>query len=266
MEISKRRISKNISTLDKAYELSALINADSFFYTLSTEEELVLSNELSFSDASSSETLDGIDHSRISKARFAIHNAHFTIVPADDFDIDNQGDFLSAAIGNNGYSDGVHRVDFVEKANAYVCYGVNRLELVRCASIVPEASIMHSTTVIMSSVLSSDQAATIHLSKLGHQVIMACAADGQLKIVNTLNDVTPISLLYYATLLKKTFKLGQDDLVIELSGDFTNEDGCISLLSRYFKTVNYKESTLRFDDEILTSSMYFPLTSISQCA
>jgi len=222
-----------LSTSDsKRYTLSALLDADSFFYALfdpvdhkvSKRGMMVLDSGLDdLSDAS-------IDRS---KSKVAVWTDHMTIVPKDDFDasqikmyLDGDGTLDSLAL--------TYMSDYMAGTEAYICYGVPTSDLQKLSAYTSTSKVSHLIKSLYQS-LTSTYTSVIHLHGQDQKTLLLAVKEGKLMAFHVSTSPSPVSTLYNISLVTERHT-HMKDCIIGLSGDFSEHGKTSRLLSKYYPT------------------------------
>ena len=247
---------------EKKYELSALIDVDSFFYAIIESGGQVVE----------------IDHIKLSKevllekypnlktAKIAVANSSYTLIPAAEYNEQSKVDYIHQVTEPSMQNQYVYLADFVEKTGLYVCYAISKSVYQYCFGLPVIPVIRHQISTMLSQSNSGKLSSRIHVSRHQDYITITAHVDGQLRVANTFESKSPITTLYYITLVQKNLGVKKRDIEVEFSGAFTPGDETEKLVSRYYTNLSYKPYSLKMDGQLLEkSSYYFPLQSVSLC-
>lgn len=262
MEVKKSLTSLHIPSSEKTYKLSALIDVDSFFYAILDDDEQVARVDY----IKLSEDMDLKKYFRLKSAKIAVANRFYTLIPEADYSEQSLDDYVHQVIGPSLHNQYVYQVDHVKEACLYVCYAMPISLYQYCFNLPAIPIIHHQVSALLTQVSNEEAKSMMHVSRYQDLIIIIAFANGQLYLANTFESRSPITTLYYITLVQKELGIKKRDVDIEFSGDFIPGDETERLVSRYYNNLSYRSASLRMDDQLLEQpSVYFPLQSVSLC-
>ncbi len=236
-----------MSTSDsEKYILSALLDADSFFYALLDAQSLI-TYDTGKSNLSDIKYL--IEEKPIQPllSKVATWTDQMTIIPKDDYDASHIEAYLRTDKPNLSLS---YQADFLQDSNAYLCYAVPTFHLQRLSDDISVSKVNHLITALYSS-LSTAYSRSILLHRHEKITLLLAINEGRMMAFSTVHEASPVSLLYNVSLVTEKHNVMKDTIII-LSGDFHKEGQTKKLISKYFPI------------EVLGPSFY--LESIYRCA
>ena len=99
MEVEKKRIAELPANEKRSCQLSALIDADSFFYALFDGDQLLMSNQVDTNEFRNTEWGQQLPGG-FESAKIGVAYPYFTIVPAEDYLATEISSFVREASGN----------------------------------------------------------------------------------------------------------------------------------------------------------------------
>lgn len=262
MEVRKSLTSLHTPDTEKTYELSALIDVDSFFYAiLDNDSNVVKIDHVNFAIRLA---LD--QYPKLKSAKIAVANRYFTLVPEVDYAKESLVDYVQHILGPSSQGQYVYQADHVEEAGLFVCYAIPKHLYQYCFGLPSIPILRHQVSTLLSQINRRTSRNVIHVSRNDARIIIIANVEGQICLANTFESKSPVTTLYYISLIQEHIGVDKQDVEIEFSGTLLPGDETERLVSRYFPKLRYSPSSLKMDDQLLeNSSAYFPLQSVSLC-
>ena len=262
MEVKKNLISPHTPDKEKTYELSALLDVDSFFYAL-----LDSGGEVAKMDQISLNTKLELDqYPKLNSSKIAIANQNYTLVPESDYTKESLAEYVQHKMGPSLQNKYVYQADHLKESGLFVCYAIPTELYQYCFNFSAIPIFRHQVSVLISQINMSNKGVVIHVSRNNHNIVIIAHKGGQTTMASTFESRSPMTTLYYITLVQESIGAKKVDLDIEFSGDFVSGDKTERLVRRYFSKVRYTSSTLKMNGQLLENpSVYFPLQSVSLC-
>jgi len=222
-----------LSTSDsKRYILSALLDADSFFYALIDPLDHRV-NEQGKLQLSSGHDLLSVDSIERQNSKIAIWTDHMTIVPKDDFEPSQINIYLDQD-SPSASSTLTYMSDYMEGIEAYICYAVKASALRRVSAYSPMTNVCHLIKSLTQS-LAKTYGSIIQLLKIDQKTLLLAIQDGKLVAFHLSVDSSPVSVLYNVCLVSEKHTQ-MKDAIVGLSGDYSESDKTKNLLTKYYRT------------------------------
>lgn len=252
--------------IGKNSELSALVSADSFFYTLLTKTKVksISHSQLSLLSAEMSKLHTSV---KISKSKFGVLNHSFTIIPQSEFDPDYLSSFLTNDCLLGDEKELIFRSDISEKYDVRVVYSVEGSLVKMLNEHLNNPSLCHIITALLdgSDYAQSDQP-SLEVCLIGDQLIIIAEEDQKLLLANIYHAKDAVSVLYFMTLVINHLNFNPEKINVSLSGTLTVDDEKITMISRYFRSVKLREIELKTNESGEKSQHhYFPFICIAKC-
>ncbi len=248
--------------------LSALVDADSFFYGLCDKDNKWQKLGTIKLKGLHEWNLREPQASQITKTTIGVLTNLFTLVPSTEWNPDQTGDFLNFAQYSNDAYDLEILADEISNFGIHLCYAFPVKRKQQLKSTFGAHGIVHLISALLRSVRKRDSIDFIHISRIGNKVIMICLRRGVPVLANMFRKASSSDLLYFTQLVVDRYELDEQILMIQCSGDYDDKRVEINLLRRYFKEVEYHSEDLS-DTEVLSgigNSKLIPLQSIISCA
>ena len=249
----------------KDWELSALVSADSFFYTLFQNS---VPNELN--ERYNSELNDTLKEEmaqmNIVKSKFGVLNNHFSIVSHSEYDSDHLASFL---VDQSGFEskNKIIRSDISEKFDVRVVYSVPRDLIKSINEQLSNPSLCHIVTALLDGVEYENRGkAQMDICFVKDQMILILSSDNQLQLANVYEISDPSSAIYFISLICNQQEFASEGIPIFLSGDIKQGDDRFRLISNYFSAATFRNHEMLKAMNTEDSQRFFPLICISQCA
>lgn len=252
---------------DKSYELSALINADSFFYgifdygsNLKCAFGLPQSSS-KFSDLVSAQEMG------IRKAKIGIVNTLFTLVPDKEFAVKDSFQWLSSACRIDNPEDYIIRNDYSDEYKLRVVYAVPKPLMKDIKESIDNCSLVHFVFSCLDSIPNTGSKKKVRLIKLDKFIVIVVKDGNQLLLANMYDYQSNMDILYFLSLVFDRLNLDSKEQHIELAGMFSKEDNLIDLLLDYYGNIQLAEGYLKLIyNEAFSEYHFLPLYCISKCA
>ena len=262
MEVKKQLTSLHTPDKEKTYKLSALIDVDSFFYALLDAHDQVA--EIKHVNLESHLTKD--EYPNIISAKVAVANEFYTLIPEVEYEKDMLADYVQNVIGVLPKNEYVFQADYVSSAGLYVCYAISKRLYRYCHGLPCIPIILHHISTLLSQIKRATPHTVIHISRSRNNIVVFVLHEGQCRLANTFESKSPLTTLYYITLIQEQLGLKKQEIDIELSGTLIPEDETDRLITKYFPNIRYSPSSLKMNGQFLeNSSIYFPLQSVALC-
>ncbi len=235
---------------------------DSFFYAITNDEGQLEEVHL----IQQSEEIDLKKYPKLRSTKIALANRYYTLIPEADYNEHSLEDYVYQVLGSSPRHQYVFQADHVQAAGLYVCYAIPKSLYQYCFKLPSIPIIYHQVGTLLPLVKPEDTRSVIHVSRYQDLIIIIAFVNGRLHIANTFVSLSPITTLYYISLIQKNIGVKKRDVDIEFSGAFIRGDETERLLSRYYNNLSYRSSSLKLDDQLLeNSSLYYPLQSVYLC-
>ncbi len=260
------RTSESINQ-DISYELSALVNADSFFYgLLDYGTKLKAAYGIKHNDAPFSDMVHGQPY-KIRKTKIGIHNNLFTIVPDKEFSVKHSFDWLSQVCQLEHPEDYIIRNDYSDQFKLRVIYAVPKPLMRDIKESVENCSLVHFVFACLDSIPNVGPQIKVRVVILDTHFVLVVKRGNGLLLANSYDYTSWQDILYFLSLAYDKLGLNRLEDPIELSGMIKSDDTLISLLVDYFGKVQLASNYLNIDQSQSVSEHHFlPLYCISKCA
>ena len=264
MELSISKESKDFKQVDKAYELSALLYADSFFYglfdygfKLSKADKISISNDLKTSIISSSK-------GSIRKAKLGILNSSFVLIPKADFRHEDINQYLTMSIGNINLEKEIVRSDYIVNHSIRVCYSVSKKDITLINSCFEAPSLQHYITTIIASIPDGKDGLFVHI--IESNIVIVAILEGKIKLANIYEAADVETIFYYISLAYQESDLSTMNAIIHITGDKSQDDQFNELIHSYCSNVTTTSPPISMDNILLEDAYrYTALFNISKC-
>lgn len=265
MEIEKKKEAAGTADTIKKYELSALIDADSFFYTYNSGDQIIKSEQLPTEEFFSNDWTTQFP-GMIEKGKVGVVNPYFTIIPTVDYDTQHLSSLVTTAAGNVLIHDPIYRSDFLPGLNAYLCYALSASLLGQLRELFADFGLCHVVTALIKNIDKAYGISLIHLCRMGRQTVLIARNEHRLLLATILDVNKSLSLVYYAMLVIKNYQLDLKKVRVEFSGDFEPDDEFTILFKSYFGMVSFRDTHLSYEDDARSlPSKFFPVRSVALC-
>ena len=248
-------------------ELSALISADSFFYTLI--ESQIDPGVIGYSHLREfSSIISGESGGRsIEKSKFAVLNGHFTLIPHAEYDSDHLSSFLIDDVSIDKKKDHIFRSDISEKFDVRIIYSVHNSLIKEINQHVENPSLCHFVTALLDGIGYSEmENSHIEACYVGDQMVVILSEKRRLMLANVFEVSEPVSAIYFLSLVCQNFNLDPNSVSIFLSGAIEEGGPFHEAITKYFGNLHFRDSGFKQKDELTNSHRFFPFSCISQCA
>jgi len=260
----RERQSVNFIEAEKAYELSALIYADSFFYGLfDYGSKLVKSSDIS-SDELKTKGLLGTSKATVRKSKFGILNQLFTLIPKAEYDHHNIADFVKAACKIDDPSAYIYRSDYIPHYGLRVCYAIAKDKVSLINEVYESPSLLHYVTALIASTETGEDGLYVHV--IDDKILIAAKVDDRLQNANCYTYDADETAVYYIGLNYQETKLSSNNSPILLSGDIKADSGFSTIMNKYFDQTKLVTPPISIDGSPLSNAHQIdPLYAISIC-
>lgn len=247
--------SAQLAYQDISYELSGLIDSDSFFYGLfDYQKKLLKADRIDQSQLS-----DELAAYASSRQRLAIASSSFSVVPAHEY----SSAMGASLLGHVTHIDEDHvivRNDYSSRYDVRVVYAIDRDQIQSMQTRFDQLSMMHYITVMLESCDIKDSG--ISASLIGERLYIIAVRGEQLLMANAYEVHSDYDVLYFLQLVYQRLELDANS-ALRLSGEF-HKDFVEQYINTYFAEVQYDTSDMGLADQ-QHSSIYSPLYHVSQC-
>jgi len=267
LEIKKSIRSSHTLDIEKTYELSALIDVDSFFYVITDadQEQVTIIDHTPIKKGD--KELQLTPNLKLKSAKIAIANSLYTLIPADQYTPETLKDYVHQVMLPFSRDLYVYQSDHIPSAELYICYAIPKDLYKYCFTLPAIPILYHQVGALLTQVNRKSSRTIIHISRHADNIIIFVIVKGQVKLANTFKSDSPITTLYYITLVHQSLGIGKENLDLEFSGAFIPKDETDRLVSKYFSNIKYSPASIKLDGQLIEhSSVYFPLQSVSLCA
>jgi hypothetical protein len=263
LEVTLKRESKDFHNKDIKYELSALLDADSFFYGLfDYGDKLVFANEISFINELGGESWR--DRISLRKTKIGLLNNLVLIIPESEFQPADIPYILSATCNLPDISQYIIRSDRIEKHDIRVCYAVPK-ELVKIMTDTLDGPILnHYVSAFLHSISDTSLDALFIDFSCKSLIVIACK-DGRLVFINNYEVEENLNAFYWISLAHQSI-FGEDRFVpIFYSGKLMETSSLRDTLESYYAELKKMIQPISIDGfSIKEEVSFYPLHCISE--
>lgn len=253
---------------NKSYELSAVIDADSFFYVLSDYGDKYIHHGKASMAELSVDKLVPNERVSIRRTKLGIANDLFTIVPATDYHGSKKEAYVRHAAALDPSVTYIFASDYHAQARAYICYAMPQSVVQTCQQTFDQPVFAHIIAAVMDRACqATEKSSSIYLCKVASQTLMLFVDEGVFKLGRVIKADGPLNILYFTSLVTEIYQLDPALINIELSGAIDPGDRINALLQKYFANVNFSEIPIHLQmDNPSHIAAYLPIYSVSKCA
>ena len=252
------------------HELSALIDADSFFYAITDRSGTVMDHGTVDLADIPQEIHDQDSENCFDKAKFGLVNTFFSLVPVDEFEVKKSVDYVVSECNVPDQKSYLFRNDLVSKHGIRVVYAVkqNTIKLINQHFVSP--SMVHFISAILEDVdVNTPNKDLVKAVILKNEMAVVVCKARKLYLANIYACPETTDYLYYTSLIYLRLGFDRTSIPLYLSGEISGlkDDDIYRQISLFFGNINFDCSTFDMSktDE-LESQLFYPLSSISQCA
>lgn len=262
MEINLNKEAESFYSNDIKYELSALIDADSFFYgLLDYGHKLAYSNYALSSDVVPPEILQQSD--KIRKTKLGYINNLVTLIPNDSFVQEDLSTILQHTCAIQQIKDYVLRSEHSLKHDLRVCYALPKKTVRQVTDVFDAPMLNHFVTTFIDQI-NVDQGDALHACKLGSFILVSVVNNGKLALTNVYAAVDAVSSFYFISLAYQKIFMKMSFAPIHLSGLIEEGDELHKLIADYYTYVDFVSEGITLDGVRLDSNgAFYPLYCIS---
>lgn len=244
----------------ETYELSAVFDADSFFYGIWDKEmHLQRADYLNNWPENPDVIWPGLG-----AARFGLANHLFALVPETEFVQEEQKHYVLDTCRFDNKRSYIFRNDYAEKFHLRVVYALGAPDLKRLNSHFETPALVHIVTSYLDSLQTLTFDSKIHVMLLSSKMLVVVSNAEKLQLVNLYKVNSSNDILYFISLLCNRFELDPVRICIELSGFINPHTENYSQLQKYFGNLRFRKITDL--SQIENNHCYHALHSVSKCA
>lgn len=263
MEVRGKKESKDFQNTDIKYELSALLDADSFFYGLfDYGSKLAFSNNIDSIDGLAQESWRG--QTKLRKTKIGLLNSLIVMIPETEFRAADIAPIVTTTCNLSDTSQYIIRSDRIEKHGLRVCYAVPK-ELVKTMTNTLDGPILnHYVSTFLDSITDTSVNA-LYIDLSSDLLIIAACRDGKLFFANTYLIKESLDGLYWISSVHKSVFEDDRATPIFYSGKNIEVSTLLITLGSYYSQLKKMTHSISFDgDPIKGDVYYYPLYCISQ--
>jgi len=262
LEITLKKESKDFQNKNLKYELSALLDADSFFYGLfDYGSKLAYSDRISSIDDLSSEPWN--ERISLRKTKIGLLNNLVTLIPESEFRAADMTSIIATSIGISDTSQYILRSDRSEKHNLRICYAVPK-GLVKTITNLLDSPILHHYVSTFLDSISDVKEDGIYLDFSGEVLIVIALKGGKPLLVNTYKVTEDLDAFYWIALAHQSIFKEDKSAPIYFSGKLIGETTLYTTLKSYFPQLRKLKHAITLDGiSIAEEEALYPLHSIS---
>lgn len=264
MELTILKESQHFADADKKYELSALIDADSFFYGVFDYGQSI--QRIGRSTFAHPETASLLKDSRatIRKFKLALLSPVFTLIPREEYSPEDLGSYLTATYPDLPLYQYILRSDHISQLDVRVCYPVEKNQLTALTNRYDSASLTHYVSTLLEYIPREKDG--IYVLCIEDNAIVIGMKSGRLHFCNQERLKSYLDTFYTIQNACDLLYEGDNNYTIYIAGAGNKMDELISLLQKYHPHIEPLSPQMTMDGEIVTDSNYlFPLYTISKC-
>ncbi len=258
---SEEPINKNIS-----FELSALVNADSFvFGVFDHARDLKLADAKSWSELMDTDLDQLVSDVKIRKTKLGVMNSLFSIVPESEFKLSHSSIFLGHVCDLMDAEHHMIRNDYSERFQLRVIYAVEKDVIKKVQESLVSPSLSHFVYACIDSMPDTSQQA-VRVVKIGDQAVILVTQGDRLILANQYTIHTDSDILYYLSLIFERLGLDREQQPVEIVGEVEKTGSLYSLLSQYYGELMIPAEPQLISTATIADHVYHPLYYISKCA
>ena len=263
MEITLSKESKVFQTKDIKYELSALLNADSFFYGLfDYDSKLAFSNEISSINDLDKESWR--DRILLRKAKVGLLNNLVAFIPESEFQAADIPMILGNVCGLQDTSEYIIRSDRSEKFDLRICYAVPK-NLVKLMTKTFDGPILNHYVSSFLESISITESNGLYVDFSGDVLIIVAIKDGRLALTNTYKESEVLNAFYWISLAHQSVFQEDKSVPIYYSGKRMNSTSLLDTLQSYFSSVEKMTQSISLDGNSISDEVaFYPLHCIAE--
>lgn len=255
MEIVLPQQSKAFPNRDSKYELSALLDADSFFYGLiDYGSQLEYVNSIKRFQDVSQEAWQNIVVLR--KIKIGILNHAVSILPFESLAMEDLIEIVAHSAGILEPELYDFRVDRCEAQQLKICYAVPKSVLIGIRNQWQEPLIYHFVTTFVQGIeLNGEDGLYIYASAT--TLVLCALKDHKLPFINCYQIKHPIDAFYYIMLTYR--EVFEEDVHVALhyaSHPHTSND-ILHHLQQYNPRLQHRTSDFKMDGQVLTDDYHY---------
>ena len=263
MEVTLRKESVVFQSKDIKYELSALLDADSFFYGLfDYDSKLAYSNEItSISELNKEPWRNRVF---LRKSKIGLLNNLLVFIPEAEFQAADVPIILSNVCDISDTSKYIIRSDRSEKFDLRVCYAVPK-ELIKIMTKTLDGPILnHYASSFLESIGNIDSDA-LYVDYSGDVLIIVALKDGHLALINTYEVFETLNAFYWFCLAHQSIFKEDKSVPIYYSGKRMNTTAILDAMQTYFPNVDKMIHSIFLDENSISNEVeFYPLHCISE--
>lgn len=263
MEVVLRKESKSFQTKEIKYELSALLDADSFFYGLfDYGSKLAFSNIISSINELDKE--DWQERVQLRKSKIGLLNNLVVFIPEVEFKSADIPAILSSVCGIPDVSEYIIRADRSEKFDLRICYAVPK-SLIKTMTTTLDGPILHHYLSSFLESIGGLEPTGLYMHYSGEVLIMIALKDGHLAFSNIYKADESLNAFYWLSLAHQSIFEEDKSVPIYYSGRGMRTTSILGTIQSYFPHVNKMTHSISLDETKLSNEVeFYPLHCISE--